>query len=183
MLDIVSYFVNFTKDFQSDKERVSFLDCGYSANNIFVKSCSTAANASKRNPYFDIHKEYSVQFVINTMSQRNLYRLALSDFKNDFGGMVTQATLVRFLGGRNSMKWMGPIVNRNLSHYQLGSKSNLVFAKESDSLLSAFSKLAEHQIGGIPIINEELVLVGALSASDFKLCCTSKTIALPHTDN
>jgi CBS domain-containing protein len=171
MLDIMSYFLSCLSSAKTEDERKSFLDCGYSHNKIFDKPCSAAANASKRNPYFDIPKEYSVQFAINTMAQRNLYRLALRDFKDDFGGMVTQATIVRFLSNRASLKWMGSVAQKRLRDYQLGEKARVFAVNVQDSLLSAFKKLADSRVGGIPVVDNAKRLVGVVSSSDFKMLC------------
>jgi len=131
------------------------------------ESVKNVLNSSQRSTWKTLPESATLAEIIDVLSQPDAHRVALIDAEKNCVGLISQTQLVRFLH-KNKSRFQTQM-DRTISEILSGKPSRkLVTAVASDFVIEAFQKMRENHIGGVPIVNDNLQLVGHISASDIR---------------
>lgn len=127
--------------------------------------CAVLPDLSMRNPWNTIHKDASLQEVINIMSKTGIYRIAIVDSDGKLVSVLTQSRLVEYLASKTEE--IGPLTQLPLTSLGFGNNP-VIGIKENEPAINAFLKLYQFNIGGVVIYNNDDQVIGNISISDLK---------------
>jgi CBS domain-containing protein len=129
--------------------------------------CSSAINASGRNPKLEMLAETPLQQVIDMFSIEDVHRVGIMDSEGHIMAILTQFQVLRFLLQHGLVTEMGNLAVMPLEQLRLGYR-DVYTVHENTRSLEAFNLIIEKKISGVGIVNDEGNLVGNISASDLK---------------
>jgi len=95
-----------------------------------------------------------------------VHRVALVDVNGDVRTVISQSDFITFLN--NSKHLFSEVANKTVKELGLVKADELVLIDNDQPTISAFKKLAEHNISAAPIVNSQGSLSGTLSVSDLR---------------
>jgi len=95
----------------------------------------------------------------------NLHRLPVFTLTGDLVGIISQSDIVYAIAPHINLF---PIANKSVKDIGLGIRS-VVSISQDATLKDAVLKLKEHVISGIAVLDENELLIGAVSAADVKI--------------
>jgi len=131
------------------------------------ESVKNVLNSSQRSTWTSVPGSTKLSEIIRILSQADAHRVAIVNSENQCQGLITQSQLVRFFF-KNAEKFQS-IMNKKVSEIVSGKESRKVLTVfGTDFVLEAFQKMRENHIGGLPIVDENFVLIGQINASDIR---------------
>ncbi len=123
-------------------------------------SLDTPAFHLAKRELFKIKSKDTLFNAFNIMTENFIRRLIVVNDKGEFEGVITQQDLILH-SSAELFKGEGKI--RDL----LEMKDKLIYAEESDTLEIALSKMAQHNVGSLPILDASLRPIGIITEKDF----------------
>lgn len=132
-----------------------------------------AHTRQRRNSPVDVYKTlsdgYSLLHALETLARTGCHRVPVVNSANRIVGIYTESMGISDI--RQSMHLFGSLVDLKVEDMQ---QSECVFTvRESDRAIDAFRKMSELQISGLPIVDADGVLTGAISVRDLRGVGTS----------
>ncbi|BAU23791.1 hypothetical protein THC_1426 [Caldimicrobium thiodismutans] len=123
-------------------------------------SLDTPAFHLAKRELFKIKSKDTLFNAFNIMTENFIRRLIVVNDKGEFEGVITQQDLILH-SSAELFKGEGKI--RDL----LEMKDKLIYAEESDTLDIALSKMVQHNVGSLPILDASLRPIGIITEKDF----------------
>lgn len=143
-----------------------------------VKEVFNSTTVGELKDFQRVHRNWAGNFVDNLNSTDtlkramnimvnlvNIHRLPTFTLSGDLVGVLSQSDIVYTLA---SNIHLFPIANKRVKDIGLGIKA-VISVPQDATLRDAFSKIKEHKISGIAVVDENEQLVGSVSAADIKI--------------
>lgn len=160
-VDAVSYFVQYYEKRGPNGIDDSFFQTQYSKD-LLGSSYRNWANTFVST----ISEGDCLKRVLDTMvNLSNIHRLPVFNFAGEFRGMLSQSDVFYSI---KEYIHLFPLVTNTVQNLGLGDKQG-VKARTNTPLCEVFKLIANNRVSGVPILDDDGVLVGNISASDIKL--------------
>jgi len=119
---------------------------------------------TRRNPFNPVRKGFSIWCILELIAKDfSVHRVPVVDENMRLFSIITESQLVRFLAKQE----LGSI--KNMPVYRMsGLPTTVQTISEKDPAIQAFSKMIEHHIGGLAVLNDEGKVVNDISMRDLK---------------
>jgi len=121
----------------------------------------------KRNPYHPVTVGYSLFSAIEALAREDtLHRVPVIDKDRQLKSLLTQSQVIDFVV--SNLDSVGTIRNKPVSQVIAG-RPNVLSVTTKMSAIEAFKFMAQHNITGVAVIDDNGKLIDAMSLSDLKL--------------
>jgi len=114
-----------------------------------------------------VYRGTSLIHTIEILARENSRRVPFMDGNKIIKGIVTNSMCISLLD--QNMYKLASIRTKTVSSMLVGMKDTMVSVKPSDSALDAFKRMIEHDVIGLPVINEDGELINNLSIRDLRI--------------
>lgn len=171
MIDLVKY-TNSLFVGHSVEEWIDFWEKSDDFSSATVKDIMETPDKWSRDPFPPTQSNFSSFHALETMAITGMHRIAVLDPDTQrVNGIITQSMLLSFL--RQIKPHWGSFANIKVSSMTKDLKVIVHTAKESERAINAFNRMEDEEVSGLPVVNEEGVLVGSISARDLRAVGTS----------
>eukprot|EP01102_Stenamoeba_stenopodia_P006724 TRINITY_DN1869_c0_g1_i1.p1 TRINITY_DN1869_c0_g1~~TRINITY_DN1869_c0_g1_i1.p1 ORF type:complete len:360 (+),score=80.83 TRINITY_DN1869_c0_g1_i1:204-1283(+) len=121
----------------------------------------------KRNPYHPVTVGYSLFSAIESLAREDtLHRVPVIDKDRQLKSLLTQSQVIDFVV--SNLESVGSIKNKPVSQVVAG-RPNVLSVTTKMSAIEAFKFMAQHNITGVAVLDDNGKLIDAMSLSDLKL--------------
>jgi len=129
--------------------------------------CSEVANVSKTCSFQYLRNRDNLQTaMLKMVSLFNIRRLPVRNLKDDLVGILTQSQIINVLSSKIDIF---PFAKLSIEDLNLGILRVVKSVNTKSLVKEAFGQLVEHNIYGIPVVDDNNKVVGNISASDIQL--------------
>lgn len=171
MLDLVRHTTNL---FWGDtvEQWVNFWEKEERFQSTTVDDVMRLPDTWDRDPFPPLRPDYTTFYALEMMARSRLHRMAVVDqTTNRVIGILTQSMLISWL--RQNIGSLDCLRTELVSDITTELSSPVLTIKESDKAINAFNKMIDCKVSGLAVVNENGVLVGAVSARDLRGVGTS----------
>jgi len=131
----------------------------------FAMPIREVINASKRDPFWTVNANETVEFLISNFLKMGIHRVPVSD-NGQIIGIVSQSDVVRLL--HRSNQYLTATTTKTIQ--ELGLDTGIAYSVRNDAtLIEAFNAIIANNVTGIAIVNfSNGEIINNLSASDLK---------------
>jgi len=144
---------------------VNFWDKEDRFQSATVKEAMDQSTAWRPRPLNVAWTTFSTFHAVEVMSRTGAHRIAIVNDLNRVVGILTQSMVLSMV--RQNMHLLGALRTRRIRDFE-----NLRFpcltCKESDTTINAFNKMINRGVSGLAVVNDDGVLVTALSVKDLR---------------
>lgn len=126
-------------------------------------------NEKRRDPHPPLSVEYTSFFALEMMVRNGLHRIALLDttkFGKRVCGIVTESMFISWI--RQNKASLGAVARKPVSEMLSESKSVYKTINENEKAINAFNIMANQKLSGLAVVDDEGVLVSAISITDLR---------------
>lgn len=154
-----------------EAEWVEFFDKKEEFANTTVRDLMDVPSTISRDPYPPIREDYTTFYALEKLARENLHRLPLvttsgTEPRIKLSGIITQSMLISHL--RQIKQAWGGFGDQLVSSFMDDLNKNIVSVKEDDTAINAFNMMEDAGVSGLPVLNKDNVLVGAVSVRDLR---------------
>lgn len=131
-----------------------------------IQTTKWMARTPAIDPFQPCLYDSSMLYVFEHMARSGTHRVALLDRKDQLLGIMTESMCISFL--RQNMFRLGELKNLKIEKILPDLPKDIVVVKEADTAMQAFKLMAEHHLTGLPIVDDDGVLTGAISTRDLR---------------
>lgn len=166
MLDILSYIVE-SAGLVENTENLKQLDWDRRVQLFEATPCSELLRTrTGRHPWYTVHRDTSVQQVINFMVTKKTHRMVLTDDKGQFSSIITQHRIIKWLSHRK-LEEFGDFGGLTIDDLDLGLKP-VICVNNTTRVIDAMMKMYENNLSGVGVLGLSNELIGNISLTDLK---------------
>ena len=148
----------------------TFWDKEEKFQNTSVDDIMQVPNEWQRDPHPPLASDYSSFYALELMVRNRLHRIALLDPTREFAkrvvGIVTESMFISWL--RQNMSALGAVAKRPVSDMMSEAKAPCKVSNENQKAINAFNLMADQKVSGLAVVNDDGILVNAISITDLR---------------
>jgi len=166
MLDILSYLVE-SLGLRENTDKLKQLDWDARMKMFEATPCSELLRTRiGRHPWYTVHRDTSLQQIINFMVTKKTHRMVLTDDKGQFSSIITQHRIIKWLSNRK-LEEFGDFGGLTMDDLDLGIKP-VITVNYNVRVIDAMLKMYENNLSGVGVIGLNNELIGNISITDLK---------------
>jgi len=130
-------------------------------------TCSEVSNLSQTCSFQYLKDDDNFQTALLKMvSLSNVRRFPVMNLKDDLVGILTQSEVINVLAQKIDLF---PFSKLTIDELNLGTLREIKAVTQDSKVIEAFNLLVEYHIYGVPVVDNQKVVIGNISASDIQL--------------
>ena len=129
-------------------------------------------NEWTRDPFPPLHSSFTTLYALEQLVRTGQHRIAVvSKLRKRVTGILTQSMLISWL--RQNKDCLGALRDMKVSEMCSESKTPVQTIKETETAINGFKKMANMDVSGLAVVDDQGVLTGNLSVRDLRGVGTS----------
>jgi len=150
---------------ETEEAWVDFWDKETSFQAATVREVMDTKTAWSPRPLNTAWTTFSTFHALEVMSRTGNHRLAVINDLNRVVGILTQSMIISMI--RQNIHLLGPLRNQQIRDFE-NLRFPVTTCKETDVAINCFNKMIEQGVSGLPIVNDDGVLTGAVTVKDLR---------------